>query len=92
MIEVKKFEAEWCGPCKALTPVMDKLMPDYSDITYTIIDIDEDKTNNDGAEITKYGVRSVPTVILLKDGEVVDKFVGMKSEKDIKDFLEKNKN
>jgi len=91
MLEVKKFSALWCGPCKTLGPIMDKVMPEYSDVIYTKVDIDEDKDNG-GEEITKYGVRSVPTVILLKDGEVVDKFVGMKSESDIREFLEKNKN
>jgi thioredoxin len=91
MLEVKKFSALWCGPCKTLGPIMDKVMPEYSDVIYTKVDIDEDK-NNGGEEIGKYGVRSVPTVILLKDGEVVDKFVGMKSESDIREFLDNNKN
>ena len=91
MIEVKKFWREGCGPCVTLTPVMEKVMSEYPNIKFTNINTNEDQQSG-GEEITKYGVRSVPTVILLKDGEVVDKFVGMKSESDIREFLDNNKN
>jgi len=92
MIEVKKFSAAWCGPCKTLGPIMDKIMDNNTDITYTKIDIDDDKTNNDGKVIASYGVRSVPTVIIEKDGEIVDKFVGMKSASEIQELLMKYNN
>ena len=42
MIEVKKFYAEWCGPCKMLTPLMEKIKPSYSDVSFRDINIDEE--------------------------------------------------
>ena len=75
MIEVKKFYAEWCGPCKMLTPIMEKVKGNYSDISFRDINIDED------FEVAqKYFVRSVPTVIIENDGVEVGRFAGLQSE------------
>ena len=75
MIEVKKFYAVWCGPCKMLTPIMEKVKGNYSDISFRDINIDED------FEIAqKYFVRSVPTVIIENDGVEVGRFAGLQSE------------
>ena len=75
MIEVKKFYAEWCGPCKMLTPIMEKVKGNYGDISFRDINIDED------FEVAqKYFVRSVPTVIIENDGVEVGRFAGLQSE------------
>lgn len=75
MIEVKKFEASWCGPCKALRPIFQNVATKYNDVIFSYIDIDEN------VEITaKYNVRSVPTVVIEKDGKEVQRFVGVQSE------------
>jgi len=75
MIEVKKFYADWCGPCKMLGPIMEKVKSKNSDITFSNINIDED------FEIAqKYFVRSVPTVIIEHDGKEVGRFAGLQSE------------
>ena len=75
MIEVKKFYAEWCGPCKMLTPIIEKVQGNYSEVSFRSINIDED------FEVAqKYFVRSVPTVIIEKDGEEVGRFAGLQSE------------
>lgn len=65
--------AKWCGPCKTLSPIIDKLAEKYSDkIIVGKINIDEN------SELTeKYGVQSIPTILLFKNGEMVDKSVGM---------------
>ena len=63
------FTASWCGPCKALAPRMEKLA---SQINYRKIDVD---SNQEFA--AKYGVRNIPTVLVFKNGEVVEKQVGV---------------
>ena len=76
------FWAEWCAPCLALAPVMDELADSYSDkLKVAKVDID----SNPGIP-TKYGIRGIPTVILFKDGEQVDMFVG-NSPQAIKDMV-----
>ena len=75
MIEVKKFYAEWCGPCKMLTPIMEQVKQKFSDVSFEDVNID------DQFEVAqKYYVRSVPTVIIEKDGEEVHRFAGLQSE------------
>ena len=75
MIEVKKFYAEWCGPCKMLTPIIEKVQGNYSEVSFRSINIDED------FEVAqKYFVRSVPTVIIEQDGKEVGRFAGLQSE------------
>jgi thioredoxin 1 len=75
MIEVKKFEASWCGPCKALKPIFENVASKYNDVTFSYIDVDEQ------FEVaSKYGIRSVPTVVIEKDGKEVQRFSGVQSE------------
>ena len=67
------FWAEWCGPCKTLGPIIDEIESEYKNsLDVAKVDIDQ---NQDYA--AKYGVRNIPTVLLIKDGEVVDKHVGV---------------
>ncbi|MDA3866708.1 MAG: thioredoxin [Salinivirgaceae bacterium] len=64
--------AEWCGPCKMLTPIMEELSTEYEGkALITKVDVD----SNPGIA-AKYGVRNIPTVLYFKGGEVVDKQVG----------------
>ena len=75
MLEVKKFYAEWCGPCKMLTPIMEQVQSKFSDVSFQSVNIDEQ------FEVAqKYYVRSVPTVIIEKNGEEVQRFAGLQSE------------
>ena len=72
-VAVVDFWAEWCGPCRMIGPIIEELSTDY-DGKATIGKVNVD--NN--PEISfKYGVRSIPTILILKDGEVVDKHVGV---------------
>ena len=75
MITVKKFSAAWCGPCRALAPVMNEIKGQFSNVTFEEYDVDEAYD-----ESSKYGIRSVPTVIIEKDGVEVDRFLGMQSK------------
>ena len=75
MLEVKRFSAVWCGPCKALAPVMKGIKGEYSDVVFETIDVDTDHE-----QASKYGIRSVPTVVFVKDGIEVDRLVGVNSK------------
>lgn len=79
------FWAEWCGPCRMMSPIVDELSAEYADrAVIAKCDVEE----ND--EITmKYGVRNIPTIIFLKGGELVDKQVGACSKADLMEKLEK---
>ena len=87
MLEVKKFYAEWCGPCKMLTPIMEQVKQKFSDVSFEDVNID------DQFEVAqKYYVRSVPTVIIEKDGEEVHRFAGLQSELAYTNALNESKN
>ena len=75
MVQVKKFYAEWCGPCKVLTPLMENVKSKFSNVNFEDIDIE---VQYEVAQ--KYYVRSVPTVIIEKDGTEVSRFTGVQSE------------
>ena len=69
---VVKFGAEWCGPCKQIAPVLDELADKYQDrLKYIPVDVEE---SYDIA--TEYKIRNVPTILFIKNGEVIDKAVG----------------
>lgn len=69
---VVDFGAEWCGPCRALAPVIEELAEEYKDrITVATCDIEE---NNDIA--VRYSIRNIPTILFFRNGEVVDRHVG----------------
>ena len=75
MVVVKKFSAAWCGPCRALAPVMNEIKSQFSNVKFEEIDVDA--YNED---ISKYNVTSVPTVIIEKNGEVIERFTGLSSK------------
>ena len=76
---VLDFSATWCGPCKQLAPIIDELSKEYEGrIAVGKCDIEE------ADDLTaEYGIRNVPTVIFIKNGQIVDKFVGSKSKGDV---------
>ena len=80
------FWAEWCGPCKALAPVLDDLASEMSD-TVKIVKVNiEDAPETP----TKYGIRGVPTLMMFKGGEVVDTRVGGLPKDQLKEWIEGN--
>ena len=79
------FWAPWCGPCRVVSPIIDKLAEKYEGkIIIGKCNVDE---NNDLP--VKYGVRNIPTVVFLKDGVVVDKQVGSASQSVFEDKMNK---
>jgi thioredoxin 1 len=77
------FWAEWCMPCKMLAPTIEKLATDYAG-KVKVGKLDTD-SNRDVS--IKYGISAIPTVILFKDGQVAQKFVGLRNERDFKEAL-----
>ena len=86
-VSVIQFSAAWCGPCKSLKPVMDKLAVEYKDKAgFYYADIEDGGINTGSAA----GIRGVPTVIVYKKGVEVDRKVGGVPEGDMKEKKKKN--
>lgn len=80
------FWAEWCMPCKMLAPTIEKLADSYAG-KVKVGKLDTD-SNRDTA--MKYGISAIPTVLLFKGGQVAQKFVGLRQERDFKEALDTN--
>jgi len=76
------FWAEWCGPCKALGPVIDELAEEIKDVDFCKCNIDKNPETP-----SKYAVRSIPTLILFNKGEVVDTKVGAVSKEVLRGWI-----
>ena len=75
MVTVKKFSAVWCGPCRMLAPVMNEIKSKYPNVKFEEYDVDVEVD-----EVMKYGVTSVPTVIVEKNGQLYERFTGLQSK------------
>lgn len=82
-VELVDFFATWCGPCKALGPVLEQLAPEFED-KVKIYKVDIDKSQNLAA---MYRVMSVPTMKIFKDGQVVETIVGLQPESALREKL-----
>ena len=72
------FWAPWCGPCRELGPVVDELAEELSDVKVAKVNVDEER------ELAKrYRIFSIPTVVVIKDGQVVNKSVGVQSKEEL---------
>jgi len=71
------FWAPWCGPCQMLTPVIEEIAAEIKDVKVVKVNVDE------AQEIaTKYNITGIPTVILFKEGQVIDTIVGFRQKQD----------
>ncbi|MBD0271267.1 MAG: thioredoxin [Acetobacteraceae bacterium] len=77
------FWAEWCGPCKAVAPILDELAKDYAGkLTVAKMDIDENPMTPN-----EYAVRGIPTMLLFRDGKLLDQKVGAMPRSALKDWI-----
>ena len=79
------FWAEWCGPCKALTPVIDELARDYSGKAK----IGKVNTDENRQISVRFSVSAIPTVMLFHNGQVVEKFVGLRGKKEFQTSIDR---
>ncbi len=80
------FFATWCGPCKMLGPVLEDLASDRSDVNIVKVDVDECESL-----AKNYGVMSVPTLVLFKNGQMVSKKVGYMPKEQLASWIEENR-
>lgn len=80
------FWAVWCGPCRMVAPVIEELAGDYAGkVKVGKLDVD-----NNPKSAMNYGVRSIPTILLFKDGDVVDSVIGAVPKKNLVNMIEKH--
>ena len=84
MITLLDFYADWCGPCQAMKPVFEKVMPEFEGkVTLEKVNVDTDQ-----AKAQTFSVMSIPTMVLMKDGVEVDRKIGMLPEPAFKQWLQ----
>lgn len=76
------FFATWCGPCKMLSPVLEKFAEKHPEVKVVKVDVDD---NNDLA--ASYGVQGVPTILLFRNGQVVNQAVGFRNEAALEELV-----
>jgi len=82
------FWAPWCGPCRAIGPILEEVAGEYGD-RVNVVKVNVD----DNPKISgKYGVRSIPTLLIIKDGTVKDTTVGLASKNQLADLINRNLN
>ncbi|HBG3081469.1 TPA: thioredoxin [Staphylococcus aureus] len=85
-VQLVDFWATWCGPCKMIAPVLEELAADYEGKA-DILKLDVDENPSTAA---KYEVMSIPTLIVFKDGQPVDKVVGFQPKENLVEVLDKH--
>lgn len=76
------FWATWCGPCKMQSPVIEQLAEEMSEVEFYKVDVDENKET-----ASEFGIMSIPTLLVKKDGEVVEKLTGYHSKEQLTEVL-----
>ncbi len=85
-LSVVDFWAEWCGPCKMVAPVLEEMAVEYAGRVHFF------KLDVDASRITaqRFNIRSIPTLLFVKDGEVVDTVIGVRSKKELTEIVDKH--
>ena len=76
------FKADWCAPCKLITPALQDLSKEFKNIKFTSMDVDQ---YSDIA--TNYGVRAIPNILIFENGNIKDRVVGLESKEHLKQWL-----
>ncbi|MGG0482459.1 thioredoxin [Bacillus megaterium] len=82
---VIKFGASWSGPCKQIAPVFNNVSKNMENVTFVDVDVDESEELSE-----RYEIQSIPTILFVKDGKIVDKSMGFMNEEDLKGRISKN--
>ena len=76
------FHATWCGPCKILSPILEELQEEMEEVEFVKLDVDQFPEISGANQ-----VMGVPTVVIIKDGEIKDRFVGVQPKETIKEKI-----
>ena len=83
---VVDFWAPWCGPCRQIAPIIDELASENSDVKVGKLNVD------DGKDVAvKYGIANIPTILLFKGGEVVERIQGVTSKNKLQELIDTHK-
>ena len=75
--------ADWCGPCRMLSPIIDRLAEDYAGkVSVAKMDVDENQ-----AEVQRFKIMAIPTVLFFRDGQLVDQMIGVSPKEEIEDKI-----
>jgi len=80
------FFAEWCGPCKMISPIVEELSNEINYVSFCKVDVDES-----GEIANTFGVLSIPTLLLFKEGKLISKKVGFQSKDELTSWINENK-
>lgn len=85
-VSITDFWAEWCGPCKMQTPVLEALAEDDSlkNINFYKVDVEENKQVP-----ADFGIRAIPTLVVMKDGQAVERLTGFHNKEQLSEILQK---
>ena len=78
------FWAEWCAPCRTIAPILDEIAAEFATrLVVAKVNVDEG-----GGKAVAYGVRAIPTLMLFKDGEILQSFVGVRSKAELREAID----
>lgn len=81
-IALLDFYADWCGPCKALAPTLERFALENSNVTVGKVNVDEN-----GSATQEFAIKGIPTLVFLRDGQEVGRLIGVTSQRVIEDLL-----
>lgn len=81
-VVVIDFWATWCGPCKMMAPVIEEVAKDYTDVKVCKVNVDEEPELSNAFKIV-----SIPTIVVIKNGEIIDSVVGYRPKEDIEKII-----
>ncbi len=82
-VTIVDFFATWCGPCRMMSMIIEEINEEHPDFNIVKVDVDTNETL-----ARKFGVLSIPTIVILKDGKLVEKHVGLMQKEDLVDLVE----
>lgn len=79
------FWATWCGPCKMISPFVERIAGEREDIKVCKVNVDEEE-----ALAVKFKIMSIPTIVIIKDGEIAGQVIGYRSYEELTEFIDKS--